>query len=394
MLHGLDLAQRIVARLAAENAGERALVLQMPGWSSRTPTMPVAVAVTRGPLFHILGAVEVWKVIVAPPPALARFARPLEWTDEGADEAAASDALVSLAHAWWSEAPEAVGAFDVAGSLTHALTSALGDARGVFGNMTYTEQGRGASEGLARCSIGRNGAEPRWPELANVQAEPHAIAVTSTSPDGASHRVELSTVHELAAALPDLIERLRATDDACAAWLARVAALRDEAERLCRALPGTWTGSDPFEIELGRSPRAIMRTTAEVGGELRIDAEGRDGGACVTVGGEAFELTEDAHASIAAAVAVESRLVRAGRLVEGASYRVTRAFGGASPGDVLVFHGLTEVRPSGADMWCFSSDGPQPTAVYLRSDVDEDGAILDALAAHLAYIRPIEIPTS
>ena len=69
--------------------------------------MPCAVAVTRGPLFHILGAVEVWDVIVAPPPSLARFAKPIEWTD------------------------------------------ALGDALGTFGNTTYTEHSRGVAEGLA-----------------------------------------------------------------------------------------------------------------------------------------------------------------------------------------------------------------------------------------------------
>jgi hypothetical protein len=386
MLYGLELAQKIAARLTEANAGGRALVLQMPGWSSRTPTVPFAVAVTRGPLFHILCAVEVWKAIVAPPPALARFAKPLEWMNEGADEAAVGAALVALAHAWWSEAPEAVGAFDVAGSITHALTEALGDARGTFGNTTYTEQARGVAEGLAVCCIGRNGSEPRWPQLVEVRAQPHAIAVTLTLANGTLETSELSTVHELAAALPDIVTRLRATDDACAAWLGSLAALRASAEQLCAGLPGTWTATAPFDVELTSAPTTVMRAAAEVGGEIavRLVARGAGESASVAVGGETFDLAAPgAPAAIAAAVAAESRVVRPGRLVEGASYRVTRTFGGASPGDVLVFREVAEVRPSGADMWFFSSDGPHSTSVSLRSDIAEDCAVLERLADYL-----------
>ena len=348
--------------------------------------MPCAVAVTRGPLFHILGAVEVWDVIVAPPPSLARFAKPIEWTDEGADETMVGDAFVALAHAWWSEAPEAVGAFDVAGSITRALTDALGDALGTFGNTTYTEHARGVAEGLAGCGIGRNGAEPRRPELVDVRAQPHAISVTLTLSNGTHETSELSTVDDLAAALPDIITRLRATDDACAAWLANLAALRGSADRFCAGLPGTWTVTDPFEIELNTLPRAVMRAAAEVGGEMAIHVVARGPGesASVAVGQQTFDLFEESYAAIAAAIAIESRVVRADRLVEGASYRVTRAFGGASPGDVLVFRGLGEVRPSGADMWVLSSEGPHATSVSLRSDVPEDCAVLDSMADYLA----------
>jgi hypothetical protein len=388
MLHGLELAHTIIARLAAAKVADRALVLQMPGWSSRTPTVPFAVAVTRGPLFHILGAVEVWKVIVAPPPALARFAKPIEWNNQGADEAVVGDALVALAHAWWREAPEAVGAFDVAGSITHALTDALGDAHGTFGNTTYTQYARGVAEGLAGCGIGRNGDQPRWPELANVEAQPHAIAVTLTQPDGTRETSELSTVHDLAAALPDIVTRLRATDDACAAWLASLAALRGSAERLCTGLPGTWTITPPFEIEVTNPPRVVMRAPAEVGGEMDIHVVARGAGesASVAVGHQTFDLSEDTYAAIAVAIAIESRVVRAGRLVEGASYRVTRPFCGASPGDVLVFREVAEVRPSGADMWYFSTEGRHATAVSLRSDVAEDCAVLDTLADYLTRL--------
>ena len=386
MLHGLELAQKIVARLAEANVAERALVLQMPGWSSRTSTVPFAVAVTRGPLFHILGAVEVWKVIVAPPPTLARFARPIEWTDEGADETVVGDALVALARAWWSEAPEELGAFDVAGSITRALTDALTDALGTFGNAPYTEHARGVTEGLAGCGIGRNGAEPRWPELVDVRAQPRAISVTLTLSNGTQQTSELSTVGDLAAALPDIITRLRATDDACAAWLANLAALRTSAESLCAVLPGTWTVTSPFEIELINSPRAVMRAAAQVGGEIGIHVVARGPGesASIAVGQQTFDLLQEGYVAIAAAVAIESCVVRAGRLVEGASYRVTRAFGGASPADVLVFRGVAEVRPSGADMYVFSSEGPHATSVSLRSDVVEDSAVLDSLADHLA----------
>ena len=113
VLHGTELAQRIIEHIVHAQAAERALVLQMPGWDSRTPSTPAAVAVMRGNYFHILAVVDTWNVLPSPPPSLARFAKEIRWSYEGGDDVAIAAALGELSKTWWAEAADDVGTIEI-----------------------------------------------------------------------------------------------------------------------------------------------------------------------------------------------------------------------------------------------------------------------------------------
>lgn len=359
-----DLAQLLATRVAG------AFVMQMPGWTSRTPSKPVAVAVMKGQMWHILAAVDLWNAIVSPPPALARFAHGFEWwSTKQPDVDAIANALVDLSRAWWEMAPEALGVLDVTGAITNALTSALGPSPGFFANVVSVDGPAGV-----HCGIGREVEGSRWPDFANVETHPDGVEVVVTNANYVRKSILVRTANDLQAALPEIIATLHATDDACKAWLVSLGTIQDVATKLAALLPGSWTTEARTDCVLVVPPAAV------VCGIVNLEVTASH----VRLRHRIFELSGKPLSSLAAelapAIAAESLLVRADRLVEGARYRVLRAFKGASADDVLRFTGVTEIKPSGDDAWFFVRDAEPRMTVTLTSGNAEDVALLDSLS--------------
>lgn len=387
MLHGLALAEALLPRLRSDPA-DRALALQLPPWTTRTPGTLFAVALQRGAILHLLAIVDTWNLTCSPPPALrARFAARWEWSNEGPTVDAIAETIAALGRAWLDEAPDEVGVLDVLGALTHSGGGALGERRGPWGNLVSAAHTATDRNGL-HGELGRVRTDPQWPVLASVATHAEGIAIGIRD---APSPIVLRTATELVAKLPAITEALRVSDDACANAAVRQLELRAAAEqvgKLVAPLAGTWSASVPYLLDVG-APSVSLTSAAPIGGTATIRFTAR-GERAIAIDVGSVNVQADHAGSIEALVPSlreaftrEATTLRSWRLVAGERYRVKRALRHLPLGAIVQFREVYEVKPSGADHWAFESVAG---ALVLASDDASDVAILETLDDYLAPV--------
>lgn len=356
------------------------MALQLPPWPTRSPGSLVAVALQRGAILHLLAIVDTWSLTSSPPLSLRdRFAEEWRWSKEGPVIETIAEKLAELGRAWFAEVPDEVGVLDVLGAVTHSGGGALGSRRGPWGNLVH---------GNLAGDFGRVRSDPQWPTLAHVTTHAEGVAIAIPA---APNPIVVRTATELGAQLPAITELMRAADDACASATLRQLELRAAAERLRAAIPplaGTWSPSVPYMLDVA-APSVTITSGAPIGGTASIRLTGRgERGVTIDVGSFVHEAADvgavDALVpKLHEAYGREAHVLRSWRLVSGRSYRVKRDLRHLSPGSVVEFREVYEVKPSGADHWAFVSAAG---ALTLASDDAADVAILDALDD---YLEPI-----